>query len=291
MNGYVDFHSGILPHLDVENMEEELDRCVEILKILHKAKIKTVVATPYFNSVDDNVPSFLTKREEAFNLLNEKIKGLSLPRIIPGAEVLFTTSLLDISDTSKLCVGNTNYIMLALPYQEYSDMVLETLQKLIISKNLCPIIAHIEKYLEFYTIEQIEKISSLGVIMQLSCDAIINRTTRKSALELLSRNVVQIIGSNDITKQNGHRSALETAMDVLNKDVSSYAAIDVLNKDLKDIHTDDFKAGVNEAISPSPQYADAIRIMRYHLPLGKYKQIKNNAGMIISNANIKDIMC
>ena len=79
-------------------------------------------------------------------------------------------------------------------------------------------------------------------------------------------------------------------MDVLKKDVSSYAAIDVLQKDIKDIHTSDFKAGVNEAISPSPQYADAIRIMRYHLPLGKYKQIKNNAGMIISNANIKDIM-
>lgn len=291
MNGYVDFHSGILPHPDAENMDKELDRCVEILKILHKAKIKTVVATPYFNSVDDNVPSFLAKREEALDLLNKKIKGQSLPRIIPGAEVLFTTSLLDISDTTKLCVGNTNYIMLSLPYQEYSDMVLETLQKLIISKNLCPIIAHIEKYLEFYTMEQIEKISSLGVIMQLSCDAIINRSTRKSALELLTRNVVQIIGSNDITKQNAHRTALETAMDVLNKDVSSYAAIDVLSKDIREIHTSDFKAGVNEAISPSPQYADAIRIMRYHLPLGKYKQIKNNAGMIISNANIKDIMC
>ena len=291
MNGYVDFHSGILPHPDAENMDKELDRCVEILKILHKAKIKTVVATPYFNSVDDNVPSFLAKREEALDLLNKKIKCQSLPRIIPGAEVLFTTSLLDISDTTKLCVGNTNYIMLSLPYQEYSDMVLETLQKLIISKNLCPIIAHIEKYLEFYTMEQIEKISSLGVIMQLSCDAIINRSTRKSALELLTRNVVQIIGSNDITKQNTHRTALETAMDVLNKDVSSYAAIDVLSKDIREIHTSDFKAGVNEAISPSPQYADAIRIMRYHLPLGKYKQIKNNAGMIISNANIKDIMC
>ncbi len=291
MNGYVDFHSGILPHPDAENIDEELDRCVEILKILHKAKIKTVVATPYFNSVDDNVPSFLAKREKALGLLSERVKGQSLPRIIPGAEVLFTTSLLDISDTTKLCVGNTNYIMLSLPYQEYSDMVLETLQKLIISKNLCPIIAHIEKYLEFYTMEQIEKISSLGVIMQLSCDAIINRSTRKSALELLTRNVVQIIGSNDITKQNTHRTALETAMDVLNKDVSSYAAIDVLSKDIRKIHASDLKAGVNEAISPSPQYADAIRIMRYHLPLGKYKQIKNNAGMIISNANIKDIMC
>ncbi len=291
MNGYVDFHSGVLPHLDVENMDEELDRCVDILKILHKAKIKTVVATPYFNSVDSSISSFLSEREEAYNLLNEKIKGMSLPRIIPGSEVLFTTSLLDIADTSKLCVGNTNYIMLALPYQEYSDMVIETLQKLIISKNLCPIIAHIEKYYpEFYTIEQLEKISSLGVIMQLSCDAIINRSTRKAALELLSRNVVQIIGSNDITKQNAHRTAFETAMDVLNKDVSSYAAIDVLTKDIKDIHAEDFKAGVSEAISPSPQYADAIRIMRYHLPLGKYKQIKNNAGMIISNANIKDIM-
>ena len=177
MNGYVDFHSRVLPKLDVENMDEELDRCVDILKILHKAKIKTVVATPYFNSVDSNVPKFLAEREEAFAKLNEKIKGMSLPRIIPGAEVLFTTSLLDI-DTTKLCVGNTNYIMLSLPYQEYSDMVIETLQKLIISKNLCPIIAHIEKYYpEFYTMEQLEKISQLGVIMQLSCDAMINRTT------------------------------------------------------------------------------------------------------------------
>ena len=158
-------------------------------------------------------------------------------------------------------------------------MVLETLQKIIISRNLCPIIAHIEKYLEFYTMEQIEKISSLGVIMQLSCDAIINRATRKDALELLSRNVVQIIGSNDITKmvggsditvQEGGRSKLEVAMDVLNTDIT---------------------ANISETIAPSPQYADAIRIMRYHLPLGKYKQIKNNAGMIISNANIKDIMC
>ena len=96
MNGYVDFHSGILPHPDAENIDEELDRCVEILKILHKAKIKTVVATPYFNSVDDNVPSFLAKREKALGLLSERVKGQSLPRIIPGAEVLFTTSLLDI---------------------------------------------------------------------------------------------------------------------------------------------------------------------------------------------------
>lgn len=268
MNGYVDFHSGILPHFDAEDKETELDNCVEILKFLHKAKIKTVVATPYFNSVDDNVPSFLAKRDEAFRLLNEKIKDLSLPRIILGAEVLFTPSLLD-SDTRKLSVGNTNYIMLALPYQEYSELVLEILQKLIISKNLCPIIAHIEKYLEFYTVEQIEKISSLGVIMQLSCDAIINRTTRKSALELLSRNVVQIIGSNEVIKP-ASRSTLEVAIDVLNKDITT---------------------NVSDFASPTPQYADAIRIMRYHLPLGKYKQIKNNAGMIISNANIKDIMC
>lgn len=279
MNGYVDFHSGVLPRMDAEDLEAEVEKSVEILKILHKAKIKTVVATPYFNSVDDNVPSFLAKREEAYKLLSEKIKGLSLPRVILGSEVLFTTSLLDTKGVNKLCVGDTNYIMLALPYQEYSEMVLETLQKIIISRNLCPIIAHIEKYLEFYTMEQIEKISSLGVIMQLSCDAIINRATRKDALELLSRNVVQIIGSNDITKmvggsditvQEGGRSKLEVAMDVLNTDIT---------------------ANISETIAPSPQYADAIRIMRYHLPLGKYKQIKNNAGMIISNANIKDIMC
>ena len=74
MNGYVDFHSGVLPRMDAEDLEAEVEKSVEILKILHKAKIKTVVATPYFNSVDDNVPSFLAKREEAYKLLSEKIK-------------------------------------------------------------------------------------------------------------------------------------------------------------------------------------------------------------------------
>ena len=82
MNGYVDFHSGILPKLDAEDMGAEVDRCVDILKILHKAKIKTVVATPFFNSVDNNVPSFLANREESYKLLSDKIKGMSLPRII-----------------------------------------------------------------------------------------------------------------------------------------------------------------------------------------------------------------
>jgi protein-tyrosine phosphatase len=269
MNGYVDFHSGILPNVGIKCSTTTIDDAIDILNVLQKAKIKTVVATPCFHPLEENLNDFLEQRDKTFSDLSQKIEKLSVPRVILGAEVLFTPSLLELDNIDKLCIGETKYIILALPYQPYSDIIIETLQKFIVAKNLHPIIAHIERYLDFYTLEQLQKISSLGVLMQLSCNAIIERSTRKSALELLSKGVVQIVGSNDVEIKKEPRKAKDIAIDVINKDIFT---------DIKDIST------------ASPQYSDAIRIMRYHLAIGKYKQIKNNAGMIISNANIKSIM-
>ncbi len=267
MNGYIDFNSRILA--DYEDESELLERAEEILKILQAAKIKTVVSTTKFSS-SDNVGEYLAKRQKAFDVLEEKLKNKNYPKILMGAEVIFDNDIINVDDIAKLCIADTKYIMMSLPMEGYSESVFTGVQKLIISKNIYPVVACIEKYLNTYSAEQIQKLSSLGVLMQISCQAIVNRATRRTALDLLNRGIAQIIGSDEnIIKDAESRSAGEMIIDVLNKDITS---------------------SVSDIGKPSPQYADAVRIMRYNLPIGKYKQIKNNAGMVISNAAIKDIM-
>lgn len=266
MNGYIDFNSEILSN--PEDKKEFLSRANSIMKVLQAAKIKTVVSTTKFKASDD-IENYLETRKKAYDILEENFRFKNYPKILLGSEVVFSQDIINIKDINRLCIADTKYIMMTLPEEAYSEDTFTGIQKLIISKNVYPVIPCIEKYTDTYSIEQIKKLSSLGILMQVSCQAIVNRTTRRLALDLLNRGIAQIIGSEDNIIRESPRSAAEVVIDVLNKDITS---------------------NVSDVIKPSPQYADAVRIMRYNLPIGKYKQIKNNAGMVISNAALKDIM-
>ena len=102
MNGYVDFHSELLPNVNKKSIAKSNEDSIRILNVLHKAKIKTVVATPYFLPLEENVASFIKRRDTSAALLDEALKDLSLPRVILGAEVLYTPSLLELPDIEKL---------------------------------------------------------------------------------------------------------------------------------------------------------------------------------------------
>ena len=58
--------------------------------------------------------------------------------------------------------------------------------------------------------------------MQVSCQSIVNRTTRRLALDLLNKGIAQIIGSDDnLIKKSDERTAAEIVIDVLNKDITT----------------------------------------------------------------------
>ncbi|MGN0605887.1 MAG: CpsB/CapC family capsule biosynthesis tyrosine phosphatase [Oscillospiraceae bacterium] len=266
MNGYIDFNSEILAN--PENEEKFIQKAEEILTILQAAKIKTVVSTTKFEASDD-IDNYLSNRQLAYDILQKNLGDKGYPKILLGSEVVFSKGVIDIEEINHLCIADTRYIMMSLP-EEYSDELFTDIQKLIISRNIYPVVACIEKYVDKYSIEQIKKLASLGMLMQVSCQSIVNRTTRRLALDLLNKGIAQIIGSDDnLIKKSDERTAAEVVMDVLNKDITT---------------------NIMDVAKPSPQYADAVRIMRYNLPIGKYKQIKNNAGMVISNATLKDIL-
>lgn len=267
MNGYIDFHSMLLPGFKGGSLDKEV--IIRNINALNMAKIKTVVTTSIFDPEEDTIEEFITLRKRSYELLREVAKEVSIPKIILSAEVCFSEKLLKMPDINKLCIGDTDYMMISFEPQKYSQELLGLLEKFIIAHNVHPIIAHLESYLPYISIEGLKKFTDMGILTEISCSYIVDRATRKTAFELINSNVVQIIGSNNNDTQNNSRTISDIAIDILNKDIST---------------------NVSDIIKPSPQYSDAVRIMRYNLPFGKYKHIKNNAGMIISNASLNDVL-
>ncbi|MCC8069388.1 MAG: hypothetical protein LIO71_06540 [Ruminococcus sp.] len=267
MNRYIDFHTLLLPNFKGGYSDEQIIR--DTITSLNTAKIKTVVTTSIFDPNVDNVDDFITLRQQAFESLKEKTKGMALPKIILSAEVCFSEKLLKLHNINKLCIGNTNYMMINFNPKDYSPKLLELLDKFIIAHNIHPIIAHLESYLQDIPQSELAKLSNMGILTQISCSSIVNRATRKLSLQLIDNNIVQIIGSNNNEYPKTNRNISDIALDILNKDITT---------------------NIQDVVKPSPQYADAVRIMRYNLSFGKYKNIKNNAGMIISNASLSDIL-
>lgn len=267
MNGYIDFHSLLLPNFKGGYSSEQVIR--ETITSLNMAKIKTVVTTSLFDSEVDTVDEFIRDRQTSYEKFLEITSDMVVPKVILSAEVSLTERLLKLTDVSKLCIGDTDYMMVNFNPKEYSPKLLELFEKFIIAHNIHPIIAHLESYLEYIPTEDLKKFSKMGILTEISCSSIVDRATRKRSLQLIEDNIVQIIGSNNNEISDNPRTISDIAIDILNKDI---------NTNIQDI------------VKKSPQYCDAIRIMRYNLSLGKYKHIKNNGGMIISNASLSDIL-
>ena len=79
MNGYVDFHSGILPKLNTENTDAEVEKCVEILKNLGFELLGQNVAAAKFKT-----PSFrINDVKQEVDLIEEIARIYGYDKIAP----------------------------------------------------------------------------------------------------------------------------------------------------------------------------------------------------------------
>ena len=163
---YVDFHSHILPGIDdgAENTEMSL----KMLGLERKSGVTRIAATPHFYLSNQSLEDFLEKRSRAFESIEQSAQDMGI-EIICGAEVYYTPSLADI-ELEKLCIGNTGYIMIELPYQNLSRSFIRSFKSFIGSfpSDITPILAHAERYLSFTSEESLYDILDSDMLVQLN---------------------------------------------------------------------------------------------------------------------------
>ena len=158
-NNYVfcDLHSHILPGMDdgCQTVEES----VQMLRSCYEQGIHKICATPHYYPVE-SVDEFLKRRNESVQLLHKALEQekLPVPKICLGAEVAYRPGICYQEDLDKLCIGNSQYLLLEMPFNKWGEEVIRTVRNICNVRGITPILAHIERYLSMQDKDVLERI-------------------------------------------------------------------------------------------------------------------------------------
>ena len=186
-----DFHAHLLPDIDCSGNPEI---SVQLLNEIKLSGVQNVVLTPHFYPQHhNNVEDFLETRDKHINkLLNKmKEKNLSGINLIPAAEVLLCPRLEKMKNLKKLCIQGTNTILIEMPDLPWSNMLLESLQRIKNKLDLEVVIAHADRYGKYSS----QNLIDMGFKLQINSDSTVNLLTRGVVLKWAKKDFIYALGS------------------------------------------------------------------------------------------------
>ena len=199
----VDFHSHILPGVD--HGSDDLKTSLLQLEIAKKNSVNRIVATSHFYPAQHSVDSFLELRDRAARELIAAA-GSDLPEIKLGAEVLICDRLERLPGVHKLCFPGTDYIMVELPFFDFTESMATTIEALA-EQGLNVILAHADRYPKHV----IEYLLDCGVkTLQINVDSLAAFFKKKHLCRWLEKGFVGMVGSDihGVDKNAYHKFAL-----------------------------------------------------------------------------------
>lgn len=212
----IDIHTHVLPYIDDGARDQK--EALYMLKVLKRQGTETIVCTPHFDPGKIALKDFTIGRNKA--LLALEGSGIQL---IPASETRYHDLLFYISDIDKLCINNTSYLLLELPYTEKrSGLETEGIRKLMKLYQITPILAHIERYKALWkNRKNIRHMISLGCVIQINADTVIDKSSRRTALNYIKGGLIDVVGS-DCHSMLKRPPNLKDALDIIEKELGSY---------------------------------------------------------------------
>lgn len=190
----IDFHTHILPGIDDGSTSAE--ESVEMIKRLKNQGVDKIVLTPHFYAYKSDVEMFLEVRDEAVRTLckNKEIRELGVSLYV-GSEVLYFDELWRIENIEKMCIKGTEYILIEMPFAEWSDSVLQGIER-IVNRRLVPIIAHFDRYITYpKSMQKIRNLVEMGALLQINSDSLKRFSSRYRVMKYIKKNMVSVIGT------------------------------------------------------------------------------------------------
>ena len=177
----IDLHSHILPEVDdgAKNTQEALF----MLSDSFNQGVKLCVATPHcIVHEHEDITKFCRKRDKSFKMLKEQMTQNKFPEILLGAEVYLDNNISKHEDVNKLCIGQSNLILVEFPIFN-QDKNLEEWVYLLTVKGYKPIIAHIERYPNAKQL--ISNLRDLNLIYQINASRLLSYGGRRTVKDLI----------------------------------------------------------------------------------------------------------
>ena len=189
-----DMHSHILPGMDDGSKDPGMS--LEMLGAAADRGVEHILATPHYYPVE-SVKDFLERRAVAAGALKAAMdqSDRQLPRVYLGAEVAYRPGIGYEEDLRSLCIGDSEFLLLELPFAPWGPEVLRDIRNMTCAKGITPVLAHLERYLRIQKKKVLQEVLQQGVLVQLNAEAVLQRQTRRAALKMLRSGAVHLLGS------------------------------------------------------------------------------------------------
>ena len=217
----IDFHNHILPGAD--DGAKTIEESIEMLRLAQKQGVTDIVNTIHFQH--PKMEGMNTDYDYILSIKEKLIEEMSIQKIDInihlGAEVFFNFNLLDICDNKITTFGDGAFMLIEFQTHQFPDGYDEHLYELA-SSGVTPIIAHPERYKPIQRdIAILEKLILSGCIIQLDAGSLLGnfgKNCYKTAIEIISRNMCHILGS-DAHNSTNRNFCLIDAIKVIEKKI------------------------------------------------------------------------
>lgn len=176
-----EYHCHILPGID--DGSDSAETSIKMVEKMKSQGVERIIATPHFYAHrEKSAADYLEKRQAAFDKIKD---SLPIKNVFLGAEVAIEHGISELKDIEKLTVQGTKIILLELPYRQYEKWMTEEIYNISAEYKLKVMLAHVHRYLEYYTKDEIEAILSTKAIFQLNNEAFANWKEKKFAKRII----------------------------------------------------------------------------------------------------------
>ena len=208
----VDFHAHCLPGID--DGARDVAAACSMLQTVAKQGAETVIATPHFYWGHHTVEAFLEQRQAAYGCLAPHRN--TLPHILLGAEVLLREGI-SRTDLRPLCLQGTNILLVELPFMRPPVWVFEELEEIAYTQRLTVMLAHLDRYLPWYSAEKVERLLELpNVIVQINAEMLADRRDFRALRKWLPAVDRMVLGT-DMHNTDDRAPLLDKALRTLSR--------------------------------------------------------------------------
>lgn len=187
-----EYHCHILPQID--DGSKSVGMSLEMISMMRTQGVGRILATPHFYAhKEESAAKYLDKRQEAYNKLIEADSSCS--DILLGAEVAVEHDISKLEGIDKLRLADTKYILLELPYAPFASWYIEEIDDIAYEYGLRPVLAHIHRYLDFYSKSEMQEVLKTEAILQFNNEAFGNLKERRFVKSLMKEGYPYIFGS------------------------------------------------------------------------------------------------
>ena len=188
----IDFHTHILPAVD--DGSHSFQESLAMLRQEQEQNVDLVVLTPHFYAAENDVETFLKRREASWQHLQPHLTA-DLPRTCLGAEVQYFEGIVQTENIFKLGIEGSHLFLLEMPFSKWSKEMIRDILALNGTAERQVVLAHIERYLPYQTEKVWDLLLENHVLMQCNASFFQNWRTKHQALSMLRRGRIHMVAS------------------------------------------------------------------------------------------------